>query len=94
MPPALFDAVLGYALARLASLLQDPNRHERWQISEHASLGLPMEFGEGADRRVLAACPDRWHDLVRHPTLGAAVQHLLRPWTESLREPRSTPPAR
>lgn len=77
VPPALFDAVLEYALAPLARLLQDPNRHERWQISEHASLGLPLEFGEGPGWRILATCPDRWHDLVEHPTLGTAVQHLL-----------------
>ncbi|MFJ8469619.1 hypothetical protein [Streptomyces swartbergensis] len=77
VPPAFFDAVLEYALAPLARLLQDPARHERWQISEHASLGLPLEFGEGAGWRILATCPDRWHDLVRHPTLGTAVQHLL-----------------
>ncbi|MEU0217978.1 hypothetical protein ABZ281_23990 [Streptomyces sp. NPDC006265] len=77
VPPALFDAVLEYPLAPLARLLQDPARPERWQISEHASLGLPLEFGEGAGWRILATCPDRWYDLVRHPALGTAVQHLL-----------------
>jgi hypothetical protein len=77
VPPALFDAVLEYALAPLARLLRDPDRHKRWRISEDASWDLPHEFGEGAGWRILATCPDRWHDLVRHPTLGTAVQHLL-----------------
>ncbi|WP_331736536.1 hypothetical protein OG426_54745 (plasmid) [Streptomyces canus] len=76
IPPALFDAVLEHALTPLARLLRDP-QHEEWQFAQRADLGLPHEFGEGAPWRILATCPDRWHDLVEHPTLGTAVQHLL-----------------
>ncbi|MBC7271482.1 MAG: hypothetical protein H5T76_22705 [Streptomyces sp.] len=76
IPPALVDAVLEHALAPLARLLKDP-QHEEWQFAQRADLGLPTEFGEGAPWRILATCPERWHDLVEHPTLGTAVQHLL-----------------
>ncbi|WP_331744657.1 hypothetical protein [Streptomyces mirabilis] len=76
IPPALFDAVLEHALTPLARLLQDP-QHEEWQFAQRVDRGLPHEFGEGAPWRILATCPDRWHDLVEHPTLGTAVQHLL-----------------
>ncbi|MGW1364944.1 hypothetical protein ACWCQP_47055 [Streptomyces chartreusis] len=77
VPPALFDAVLEHALTPLVRLLDNPGRHEGWKISEHPGLGLPHEFGEGAPWRILSACPDRWHELVQHPVLGSAVQHLL-----------------
>lgn len=76
IPPALFDAVLEHALTPFARLLQNP-QHEGWQFAQRANLGLPTEFGEGAPWRILATCPERWHDLVEHLTLGAAVQHLL-----------------
>ncbi|MCC3655815.1 hypothetical protein LIX60_31020 [Streptomyces sp. S07_1.15] len=76
IPPALFNAVLEHALTPLARLLQEP-QHEGWQFAQRADLGLPHEFGEGAPWRILATCPDRWHDLVEHSTLGTAVQHLL-----------------
>ncbi|MCP9211523.1 hypothetical protein [Streptomyces cucumeris] len=77
MPQALFDAVLEYALGPLARLLRHPGQHERWGISGHPTLDLPLEFGEGAPWRILATCPDRWPTLVRHPVFGTAVQHLL-----------------
>ncbi|WP_159401404.1 hypothetical protein [Streptomyces maremycinicus] len=76
IPPALFDAVLEHALTPLARLLKDP-QHEEWQFAQRADLGLPHEFGEGAPWRILATCPDRWNDLVEHPAIGTAVQHLL-----------------
>ncbi|MER8226440.1 hypothetical protein ABTZ58_39350 [Streptomyces sp. NPDC094143] len=76
IPPALFDAVLEHALTPLAGLLKDP-QHEEWQFAQRVDRGLPHAFGEGAPWRILATCPDRWHDLVAHPTLGTAVQHLL-----------------
>ncbi|UXY33232.1 hypothetical protein [Streptomyces sp. HUAS TT20] len=76
IPPALFDAVLEHALTPLARLLKDP-QHEEWQFAQRVDRGLPHEFGEGAPWRILATCPERWHDLVEHPTLGTAVQHLL-----------------
>ncbi|WP_331726553.1 hypothetical protein [Streptomyces sp. NBC_00280] len=77
VPPALFDAVLEHVLAPLARLLQNPGRHESWDISERAGIGLPHEFGEGPGWRILATCPHRWPALVEHPALGTAVQHLL-----------------
>ncbi|MCX4481688.1 hypothetical protein OOK44_35535 [Streptomyces cellulosae] len=76
IPPALVDAVLEHALTPLARLLKDP-QHEEWQFAQRVDRGLPHEFGEGAPWRILATCPERWHDLVEHPTLGTAVQHLL-----------------
>ncbi|MFF8931519.1 hypothetical protein ACF1AO_30110 [Streptomyces longwoodensis] len=76
IPPALFDAVLEHALTPLARLLKDP-QHEEWQSAQRADLGLPNKFGEGAPWRILATCPDHWHELVEHPTLGTAVQRLL-----------------
>lgn len=76
IPPALFDAVLEHALTPLARLLKDP-QHEEWQFAQRVDQGLPHAFGEGAPWRILATCPDRWHNLVEHPTLGTAVQHLL-----------------
>ncbi|GAA1932523.1 hypothetical protein GCM10009837_67850 [Streptomyces durmitorensis] len=76
LPPVLFDAVLEHALTPLARLLADPH-HEGWKVAQRADLGLPNVFGEGAPWRILATCPDRWHDLVEHPTLGSAIQHLL-----------------
>ncbi|MEU0929014.1 hypothetical protein [Streptomyces malaysiensis] len=77
MPPALFDAVLEYALTPLARLLQNPGQHEGWEISEHSHLALPIEFGEGPPWHILATCPDRWPALVQHPAFGTAAQHLL-----------------
>lgn len=38
---------------------------------------LPLECGEGPDWRILATCPEQWHDLVERLTLGTTVQHLL-----------------
>ncbi|KUN58918.1 hypothetical protein AQJ46_42355 [Streptomyces canus] len=77
VPPALLDAVLEYALTPFARLLQNPGRHEGWKILERPDLGLPHDFGEGAPWRILSTCPERWPALVKHPTLGTAVQHLL-----------------
>ncbi|MFE0438895.1 hypothetical protein ACFW2K_28505 [Streptomyces nigra] len=84
IPPALFDAVLEHALTPLARLLKDP-QHEEWEFAQRVDRGLPHEFGEGAPWRILATCPDRWHDLVEHPTLGTAVQHLLLDQAEARR---------
>ncbi|MFJ3176560.1 hypothetical protein ACIPJK_38180 [Streptomyces roseus] len=36
-----------------------------------------MEMGGRSAWATLAPCPERWVELVTHPTLGAAVQHLL-----------------
>ncbi|WP_256122567.1 hypothetical protein [Streptomyces sp. LUP47B] len=77
VPPALLDAVLEYALTPLAHLLQNPGPHTGWEISEHPGLSMPHEFGDGASWHILATCPERWRELVDHPTLGTAVQHLL-----------------
>ncbi|MGW6275665.1 hypothetical protein [Streptomyces sp. NPDC055060] len=76
IPPVLFDAVLEHALTPFARLLEDPY-HEEWKFAQRADMGLPNAFGEGAPWRILETCPDRWHDLVEHPTLGPAIQHLL-----------------
>ncbi|WP_241827279.1 hypothetical protein [Streptomyces graminilatus] len=77
LPSALLDAVLEQALTPFARLLQNPGRHEGWDICAHPELGLPHDFGEGAPWRILHACPDQWPDLAEHPVLGSAVQHLL-----------------
>ncbi|MFF3584782.1 hypothetical protein [Streptomyces mirabilis] len=77
VPPALLDAVLEYALTPLARILDNLGEHPGWEISQRPGLGLPHEFGEGAPWRILATCPERWPELVDHPTLGKAVQHLL-----------------
>jgi hypothetical protein len=77
LPPALVDAVLEQALMPFARLLQNPGRHEGWDICAHPELGLPHDFGEGAPWRILHSCPDWWPAMVGHPVLGTAVQHLL-----------------
>ncbi len=76
IPPVFFDAVLEHALTSLVRLLANPH-HEDWKFAQRVDRGLPHEFGDGAAWRILATCPDRWHDLVAHPALGTAIQHLL-----------------
>ncbi len=36
-----------------------------------------LELGDNSAWAMLARCPERWAELVAHPTFGAAVQHLL-----------------
>ncbi len=77
MPRALFDAVLERALTPLAATLLSPEQYDGWAVPVDFHLGWSHQLGGGSAWRVLAACPQRWRELVDHPSLGAAVQHLL-----------------
>jgi hypothetical protein len=77
MPRALFDAVLERSLAPLADALADPGQHGDWtRYADLASFSWSHQFG-GSSWHILAMCPARWPELVAHPRLGSAVQHLL-----------------
>ncbi|WP_372411113.1 hypothetical protein [Streptomyces luteireticuli] len=73
MPRALFDAVLERSLTPLASALLTPEECDDWT----RPFGWSSRLGDGLDWRILATCPERWHELIGHPTLGPAVRHLL-----------------
>ncbi|WP_371660918.1 hypothetical protein [Streptomyces sp. NBC_00280] len=77
IPRELFDAVLERSLTPLAAALLAPEQHDDWTRSLDFQLGFSHQIGDGPDWRVLAKCPERWRELVDHPTIGAAVQHLL-----------------
>ncbi|MFF3728509.1 hypothetical protein ACFYYM_39860 [Streptomyces erythrochromogenes] len=71
MPQALFDAALEASLTPLAAYLLHPEPEEGWEE------GRSLELGGRSAWAMLARCPERWEELVAHPTFGAAVQHLL-----------------
>ncbi|MFF3755247.1 hypothetical protein ACFYYH_33210 [Streptomyces sp. NPDC002018] len=54
-----------------------PERHKDWTRPLDFHLGFYHRLGDGRAWRVLATCPERWREFVHHPTVGAAVQHLL-----------------
>ncbi|MEU6609965.1 hypothetical protein ABZ922_33775 [Streptomyces shenzhenensis] len=83
IPRELFDAVLERSLTPLAAALLAPEQHDDWTRSLDFQLGFSHQIGDGPDWRVLAACRERWRELVDHPTIGAAVQHLLLDQAES-----------
>ncbi|MGH4036017.1 hypothetical protein ACQB60_44780 [Actinomycetota bacterium Odt1-20B] len=76
LPKALFDAVLQQALAPLAAALRDPGKEQEWWSYTRTAVGLGHDF-DGTAWRILNRCPQRWAELVAHPSLGSAVQHLL-----------------
>lgn len=77
IPTDLFDAVLERSLTPLAGALLSPERHEDWNRSLDFDLGYSLQLGDGPQWRILSTCPERWRELINHPTVGAVVQHLL-----------------
>ncbi|MFE4832221.1 hypothetical protein [Streptomyces sp. NPDC056672] len=77
IPRELFSAVLEFSLTPLAAALLVPERHKDWTRPLDFHLGFHQQLGDGPAWRVLATRPASWRELVHHPTVGAAVQHLL-----------------
>ncbi|MDW8478401.1 hypothetical protein R3L02_42405 [Streptomyces scabiei] len=77
LPQALFDAVLEACLTPLAAYLLHPEPEEGWGAVSAFSKDWSLELGDNNAWAMLARCPERWAELVAHPTFGAAVQHLL-----------------
>ncbi|WP_432095662.1 hypothetical protein [Streptomyces sp. bgisy100] len=77
VPPELFDAVLEACLTPLAAYLLHPEPEEGWEAVSAYSKDWSLELGGRAGWAMLARCPQRWPQLITHPVLGAAVQHLL-----------------
>ncbi|WP_331739643.1 hypothetical protein OG590_38705 (plasmid) [Streptomyces goshikiensis] len=77
VPQALFDAVLEACLTPLAAYLLLPEPEEGWEAVPAYSKDWSLELGGHSAWSMLARCPERWAELVAHPTFGAAVQHLL-----------------
>ncbi|WP_033037509.1 hypothetical protein [Streptomyces monomycini] len=77
LPQALFDAVLEACLTPLAAYLLLPHLEEGWEAVSVFSKDWSLELGSHQAWAMLARCPERWAELVAHPTLGTAVQHML-----------------
>ncbi|MFF3127862.1 hypothetical protein ACFVRD_37485 [Streptomyces sp. NPDC057908] len=77
VPQPLFDAVLEASLTPLAAYLLHPEPEEGWEAVSGYAKDWSLELGGRSAWAMLARCPERWAELVAHPTLGAAVQHLL-----------------
>ncbi|MFE1877739.1 hypothetical protein ACFW9N_44060 [Streptomyces sp. NPDC059496] len=77
VPQALFDAVLEASLAPLAAYLLHPEPEEGWEAVSAYGKDWSLELGGRSAWAMLARCPERWEELVAHPTLGSVVQHLL-----------------
>ncbi|MEU1668380.1 hypothetical protein ABZ547_33320 [Streptomyces sparsogenes] len=77
VPPELFDAVLESCLTPLAAYLLHPEPEEGWEAVSAFSKDWSLELGGRAGWAMLARRPQRWAQLIAHPTLGSAVQHLL-----------------
>ncbi|HBF82490.1 MAG TPA: hypothetical protein DD420_21935 [Streptomyces sp.] len=77
VPQPLFDAVLTACLTPLAAYLLHPEPEEGWGAMSGYAKDWSLELGGRSAWAMLARCPGRWAELVAHPTLGAAVQHLL-----------------
>ncbi|MFE3991596.1 hypothetical protein ACFXPW_07845 [Streptomyces goshikiensis] len=77
VPQALFDAVLEACLTPLAAYLLLPEPEEGWEAVTAYTKDWSLELGGRSAWSMLARCPERWAELVAHPTYGAAVQHLL-----------------
>ncbi|MFE1190119.1 hypothetical protein [[Kitasatospora] papulosa] len=77
VPQPLFDAVLTACLTPLAAYLLHPEPEEGWEARSGHAKDWSLELGGRSAWAMLARCPERWAELVAHPTLGAAVQHLL-----------------
>ncbi|MEU6346563.1 hypothetical protein ABZ883_37085 [Streptomyces sp. NPDC046977] len=77
VPQALFDAVLEASLTPLAAYLLHPEPEEGWEAVSAYGKDWSLELGGPSAWAMLARCPERWAELVAHPTFGPAVQHLL-----------------
>ncbi|MFJ3099636.1 hypothetical protein [Streptomyces hydrogenans] len=78
VPRELFDAVLEASLTPLAAFLLRPEPEEGWEAVSDFSKDWSLDLtGRSGGWEMLARCPERWAELAAHPTLGAAVQHLL-----------------
>ncbi|MFE5717897.1 hypothetical protein [Streptomyces erythrochromogenes] len=89
VPPALFDAVLEASLTPLAAYLLHPEPEEGWEAMSAYGKDWSLELGGRSAWAMLARCPERWEELVAHPTFGAAVQHLLLDQAEIQEEART-----
>ncbi|MFF4475366.1 hypothetical protein ACFYZ3_38170 [Streptomyces sp. NPDC001599] len=77
VPPELFDAVPEACLTPLAAYLLHPEPEEGWEAVSDFSKDWSLDLAGHSGWAMLARCPERWSELATHPTLGAAVQHLL-----------------
>ncbi|MFI1760292.1 hypothetical protein [Streptomyces sp. NPDC020571] len=77
VPPELFDAVLEACLTPLAAYLLHPEPEEDWDSASDFSKDWSLDLAGHSGWAMPARCPERWSELATHPTLGAAVQHLL-----------------
>ncbi|MGW1768588.1 hypothetical protein ACWCQL_31670 [Streptomyces sp. NPDC002073] len=77
VPQELFDAVLEACLTPLAAYLLHPEPEEGWAALSEFSKDWSLDLAGRSGWTMLARCPERWAELAAHPTLGAAVQHLL-----------------
>ncbi|GAA2345139.1 hypothetical protein OKJ48_40005 [Streptomyces kunmingensis] len=77
VPPELFDAVLEACLTPLAAYLLHPEPEEGWEALSTYPKDWSLQLGGRTGWAMLARCPQRWAQLTAHPSLGAAVQHLL-----------------
>ncbi|MFD3567375.1 hypothetical protein [Streptomyces sp. NPDC058667] len=65
-------------LTPLAAFLLHPEPDEGWEAVSNFSKDWSLDLtGHSGGWEMLARCPERWAELAAHPTLGAAVQHLL-----------------
>ncbi|MEU0100438.1 hypothetical protein [Streptomyces sp. NPDC006267] len=83
VPQKLFDAVVEACLAPLAAYLLHPRPEEGWESMSLHARDWSLELNGRDAWAMLARCPERWPELAAHPTLGAAVQHLLLDRAES-----------
>ncbi|WP_234309524.1 transposase [Streptomyces sp. NRRL F-5193] len=91
VPQELFDAVLEACLAPLAAFLLHPEPEKGWEAVSDFSTDWSLDLtGHSGGWEMLARCPERWAELAAHPTLGAAVQHLLldQAGTQALKDAR------
>ncbi|MFJ3594868.1 hypothetical protein ACIQUY_40230 [Streptomyces sp. NPDC090231] len=77
MPQPLFDAVLDASLTPLTAYPLHPEPEEGWEAMSGYAKDWALELRGRSAWAMLARCPERWAELVVHPRLGAAVQHLL-----------------
>ncbi|MCC8452831.1 MULTISPECIES: hypothetical protein [Streptomyces] len=92
VPPELFDAVLEACLTPLAAYLLHPEPEEGWEAVSDFSKDWSLDLAGHSGWAMLARCPERWSELAAHPTLWAAVQHLLLdPGPRGLPPPRRRP---
>ncbi|OIV39354.1 hypothetical protein BIV57_00465 [Mangrovactinospora gilvigrisea] len=95
VPGPLMDALLTRILTPLARVLADPAAPEWGEVLNVGPdyLHLPRLFDDGPAWHILQSCPERWKDLVAHPVLGTAVQHLLLDHAQNHADPVSADPS-